>query len=321
MNLGDTYAGSGRGRDGDGRWNPGKGGSKQETNKGAITGRTVNAKSLSKKLIEAGAIGNAWTKPPKGFKAKDLIGIPWMVAFALRADGWYLRSDIIWHKPNPMPESVKDRPTRAHEYIFLLSKSDRYYYDNEAIKEPAKESSIKRISQPTFDEQEGGRKDYRNPCINPNRSARNMLENFKRVKFGGEKADGYKTRKHSGKEWDPKQGGGGNGFKGHSGNTLADGRVIVRCNKRDVWTVTTKPFKGAHFATFPADLIEPCIRAGSKVGDTVLDPFAGSGTTLEVAERLGRNSIGIELSEKYVKSIIEPRMAGVHPLFNAVATG
>jgi DNA modification methylase len=281
----------------------------------------VNAKSLSKKLIEAGAIGNAWTKPPKGFKAKDLIGIPWMVAFALRADGWYLRSDIIWHKPNPMPESVKDRPTRAHEYIFLLSKSDRYYYDNEAIKEPAKESSIKRISQPTFDEQEGGMKDYRNTCMNPNRSARNMLENFKRVKFGGEKADGYKTRKHSGKEWNPKQGGGGNGFKGHSGNTLADGRVIVRCNKRDVWTVTTKPFKGAHFATFPADLIEPCIRAGSKVGDTVLDPFAGSGTTLEVAERLGRNSIGIELSEKYVKSIIEPRMAGVHPLFNAVATG
>jgi len=135
LNLGDSYAGSGRGRDADGTWNPGQGGSKQETNVGAITGRCVNAKSLSKNLIKEGAIGNAWVKPPKGLKPKDLCGIPWRVAFALQADGWWLRMDIIWAKPNPMPESVTDRPTKSHEYVFLMSKSAKYYYDFDAIRE------------------------------------------------------------------------------------------------------------------------------------------------------------------------------------------
>lgn len=146
LNLGDSYAGSGRGRDADGTWNPGKGGSKQETNIGAITGRVVNAKSFSKKAIEAGVTGNAWVKPPYGLKCKDLVGIPWRVAFALQKDGWYLRSDIIWHKPNPMPESVKDRPTKSHEYIFLMAKNPKYYYDAEAIREPwiNRENDIKR---------------------------------------------------------------------------------------------------------------------------------------------------------------------------------
>lgn len=135
LNLGDSYAGSGRGRDADGSWNPGKGGSKQETNTGAIIGRVVNPNSLSKNLIEKGAIGNAWVKPPVGLKPKDMIGIPWRVAFALQADGWYLRQDIIWSKPACMPESVSDRCTKSHEYVFLLAKSKQYFYDNEAIKE------------------------------------------------------------------------------------------------------------------------------------------------------------------------------------------
>jgi len=135
LNMGDSYAGSGRGRDADGTWNPGKGGSKQETNVGSTIGRNINAKSLNKKLIERGAIGNAWVKPPVGYKAKDLCGIPWRLAFALQADGWYLRSDIIWSKPNPMPESVTDRPTKAHEYVFLMSKQAKYYYDADAVRE------------------------------------------------------------------------------------------------------------------------------------------------------------------------------------------
>ena len=149
-----------------------------------------------------------------GYKPKDLIGIPWMLAFALRADGWYLRQDIIWHKPNPMPESVRDRCTKAHEYIFLLSKSERYYFDSEVI---------------------------------------------------AEKAVG-------------------------SGETR---------NRRSVWTVTTKPYKGAHFATFPPDLIEPCILAGARKGDIVIDPFMGSGTTAQVAVQHGRQYLGCELNKEY----------------------
>tara|TARA_R100000152_G_C6758523_1_gene182412 strand:+ start:366 stop:1223 length:858 start_codon:yes stop_codon:yes gene_type:complete len=149
-------------------------------------------------------------------KEKDLVGIPWKVAFALQADGWYLRQDIIWHKPNPMPESVRDRCTKAHEYIFLLSKNEKYYYDADSIKEPS------------IDAPEGGR------------------------------------------------------------------------NKRSVWTVNTKPFKGAHFATFPTDLILPCILAGCPEGGVVLDPFMGAGTTADVARKLGRNYLGVELNQEYI---------------------
>jgi DNA modification methylase len=268
LNLGDSYAGSGRGRDADGTWNPGKGGSKQETNHGAITGRVVNPKSFSKGAIDAGAIGNAWVKPPQGFKAKDLMGIPWMVAFALRTDGWWLRQDIIWSKPNPMPESVTDRCTKSHEYIFLLSKSATYFYDNEAVKEPYT-AEIDRW---------GG--DFKRRAIN--------------------------------EKIDP--------------DGMANANSLARCgrdmrldkngrNRRSVWNITTKPFSGAHFATFPPEIPEICIKAGSKKGDTILDPFAGSGTTLEVAARLDRNYIGIELNEKYIKDLIEPRLANVNPLF------
>jgi len=180
----------------------------------------------------------------EGLKEKDLIGIPWMLAFALRADGWYLRQDIIWHKPNPMPESVKDRCTKSHEYIFLLSKSKYYHYDNEAIKEPAKD---------------WGTRDRTNG------------------KYHNE----------------------GTGLQPHSGLT----KSYTKRNKRSVWSVNKKPYKGAHFATYPSELIEPCIRAGSEKGDIILDPFMGSGTTACVAKELGRDYIGCELNWEYGKLI------------------
>ena len=183
-----------------------------------------------------------------GLKEKDLIGIPWMLAFALRADGWYLRQDIIWHKPNPMPESVQDRCTKAHEYIFLMSKSQKYYYDIDALKEP--------------------------------------VENM------------GKPRKFR---------------DGDSSATLRndDGRMYIPKedrNKRSVWTVTTKPYAGAHFAVFPSDLIEPCILAGAPSGGIVLDPFMGSGTTGQVAQNLGRQYLGCELNPEY-KTLQDNRLS------------
>ncbi len=183
-------------------------------------------------------------------KPKDLVGIPWMVAFALRADGWYLRQDIIWHKPNPMPESVKDRCTKAHEYIFLLAKSAQYYYDNEAIKEDAKPESEKR----------------------------------------------YKSTFYTGKKEIS-----GQGRPGNASNTPGYKKWTGKRNKRSVWTVTTKPFKEAHFATFPPDLIKPCILAGCPKDGIVLDPFMGSGTTGMVAAMYQRNFIGFELNPEYCK--------------------
>jgi len=194
--------------------------------------------------------------PGKGIKPKDLIGIPWRVAFALQADGWYFRQDIIWHKPNPMPESVTDRCTKSHEYIFLLSKSEKYFYDADAIRE---DFSDERMGNP-------GKYNWY----------------YGDGAFGNRQGNGKK-------EWIAKK----------------DGR-----NKRSVWTVTTKPYSEAHFAVFPEKLIEPCIQAGSKVGDVVLDPFFGSGTTGEVAERFGRNYIGIELNEDY-KSLQQKRCAQI----------
>lgn len=202
----------------------------------------------------------AWLNPPQVqpyyttglLKPKDLIGIPWMVAFALRADGWYLRQDIIWHKPNPMPESVKDRCTKAHEYIFLLSKSSSYFYDSDAIKEAS---------------------------VDPQGSAKRYEAAF----FVGPKheAGGYSP----------------NGAKHTPGMKEFNGTR----NRRSVWTVTTKPYSGAHFATFPPDLIEPCILAGSKPGDTIIDPFNGSGTTGAVSLKHGRKYIGCELNPAYIE--------------------
>ena len=201
-----------------------------------------------------------------GLKEKDLIGIPWRVAFAMQADGWWLRQDIIWSKPNPMPESVQDRCTKAHEYIFLLTKSARYYYDNDAVRQPHT-----RDWQTEGWAQEGKRDD-----LKPVSSLKS--------KHGGDK-------------------------------TLAECYNPAGANRKSVWNITTKGFSGAHFATFPPEIPEICIKAGSKEGDTILDPFAGSGTTLEVALRLGRNAIGIELNPKYVNDFIIPRCELVDPLF------
>jgi len=192
-------------------------------------------------------------------KSKDLVGIPWMLAFALRADGWYLRQDIIWHKPNPMPESVRDRCTKAHEYIFLMSKSPKYYFDSEAMKEPSTNLGKTKI------------------------------------RFGGNKYGDSDDPKHATK----------------SGNEYTDTGFR---NKRSVWSVTTRPFKGAHFATFPPALIEPCILAGCPEGGTVLDPFFGAGTTGLVAQRHNRKWIGCELNPEYA-AIAQARIKAESNLF------
>ena len=236
----------------------------------------------------------------KTLKNKDLAGIPWRVALALREDGWYLRQDIIWHKPNPMPESVTDRCTKSHEYIFLLTKSPRYYYDQTAIKEPAKDSSVARLGQ-DVESQEGS-----------DRVPGKTNGKMKAVKFGGNKQC-PDTRLQSGKEWTPKGRGGKNAFRGQGhfrdgqgpanreGRDMKDVGASIMANKKSVWTVPTTGFDGAHFATFPPDLIKPCILAGTKPGDVVLDPFGGSGTTGMVALELGRRAVLVELNPEYTK--------------------
>ena len=228
LNLGDTYCGTGH-----------KGNYTDPKHKEGRNGQKI---ALNNKI--------------DGLKSKDLVGIPWRVALALQQDGWYLRQDIIWHKPNPMPESVTDRCTKSHEYIFLLSKNAKYYFDNESIKE----DSVTIIKK--------------------------------------------RTRKT------------GTGVDSNIGNKGSAGNNGKR-NKRSVWTVPTKPFKGAHFATFPPDLIEPCVLAGCPEGGTVLDPFGGAGTTGLVAEQNNRDSILIELNPDYIE-IAEKRLNNDAPLFNEV---
>lgn len=237
LNLGDSYA----------------------TQGGCHAGRSDQQGVGAKRVLESGAGDKGTRTPPAGVKAKDLIGIPWRVAFALQADGWYLRQDIIWHKPNPMPESVQDRCTKAHEYIFLLSKSARYFYDIKSVMEPVASGTIARLTQPTISEQ-----------------------------AGSDRVPG-KT----------------------NGNMKAVGGTETR-NRRSVWTVTTKPYSGAHFATFPPDLIEPCILAGSPRGGSVLDPFGGSGTTAQVALENNRSAILCELNPEYV-GLINDRLHGITP--------
>jgi DNA modification methylase len=226
----------------------------------------------------------------EGLKGKDLIGIPWMLAFALRADGWYLRQDIIWHKPNPMPESVKDRCTKAHEYIFLLSKSDKYHFDSAAIEEPIQDVTALRMLRGVSDT-------HKNVNGAPGQTKHSMNQPRPNVR----------------KEFDSSMGGGGTSFVGHSGYKKADGTLMIKPtrNKRSVWTVNTKPFKGAHFAVFPEELIEPCILAGAPSNGIVLDPFMGSGTTAAMALRLGRQYLGCELNEDY-KPLQDSRIAKEH---------
>jgi DNA modification methylase len=226
--------------------------------------RDSKASPDSLRTGEGTRVGSAANRNPEnlrkaGLKHKDLVGIPWRFAFAMQARGWYLRSDIIWHKPNPMPESVTDRPTKSHEYIFLMTKSPRYYYDHEAIKEDAIWAEEKRAGK--------GRLHYDG-------------------KRQGEKGTGQE-------------------------NFVS---IVDKRNKRSVWQVNVKGYKEAHFATYPTELIEPCILAGSKEGDTVLDPFSGSGTTGEVALKHGRNYVGLELNPEYA-AISEKRITDAVGMF------
>lgn len=253
LNLGDSYAAA-------------RGGTHQpaETLAGGISGKTADGSRTNRGRGDgyqpsrnAGAFG---------LKHKDLIGIPWRVAFALQADGWYLRSDIIWHKPNPMPESVTDRPTKSHEYVFLLSKSARYYYDADAIRE-----------------------------LDSDKPSGNLTRRI------ADWSDWQRPADHLGSAipWEPD----------------GSGR-----NARSVWSITTRPYSGAHFATFPPELPERCIKAGSRVGDTVLDPFMGSGTTAWVARNLGRRAVGCELNAEYL-AIAADRLRQLSLLANVVAAG
>jgi DNA modification methylase len=237
LNLGDSYAAA-------------RGGTSMpaETLAGGVSGR---GDIVAKRGRESGYTPHR-DPAAHGLKHKDLVGIPWRVAFALQADGWWLRQDIIWHKPNPMPESVRDRCTKAHEYVFLLTKSERYYYDADAVSEVV-------------------------VCV---RGPGNKKP-LKGVEEDGEK---HRTRA---------------GLHKAAERWREEGPPESR-NRRSVWTVTTKPYSGAHFAVMPPDLVEPCIKAGCPEGGIVLDPFAGSGTTLAVAAELGRSAIGCELNPEYI---------------------
>lgn len=229
-------------------------------------------------------------RPPKvvgELKPKDLVGIPWRVVFALQADGWYLRSDIVWSKPNPMPESVTDRPTKAHEYIFLLTKSARYYYNGAAIREPYAASTVTQFEKAYTGQ---ATKAYDGTgAQNPSDVKRRIVD----------KQRGH-GRRHA-------------GFNGRWDSMEKHEQMASGANKRTVWTVATQPYPEAHFATYPEALIEPCILAGSREGDTVLDPFNGSGTTGAVSVRLQRHYIGCELNPAYI-TLARKRIGAVAPL-------
>lgn len=269
VNLGDSYCSTAPGTMGD-----------KLNRRGILAGVSDRRSSASRKLRP---------KTPSGMKPKDLMGIPWMVAFALRADGWWLRSEIIWHKPSVMPESVTDRPTRSHEQVFMFTKSAYYFYDADAIAEPCSPNTHARISQDVMSQigsarANGGAKTNGNMKavvkggVNP-KAAHNVFGSRQNESWSASTAMPVKTR-----------------------------------NKRTVWTVGHRGYSEAHFATYPPELIKPCILAGCPVGGVVLDPFAGSGTTGKVALENGRSAILIELNPEYIK-LIEKRCRVNLPLF------
>jgi len=261
LNLGDSYAGGGNG-----------GGGNYAADR--ANWREVPTRSGQRAAVQ-------------GLKAKDPIGIPWRVAFALQADGWWLRQDIIWSKPNPMPESVRDRCTKAHEYLFLLSKGPKYHYDVDAIREPLAETSVARLSQDVAAQRGSERV--------PGKTNGPMKAVAKRGMRSSELETFGLTR-------------------GTSNPSCVN---AAGANKRSVWEVATQPFSGAHFATFPPALIEPCILAGCPKGGTVLDPFGGAGTTGLVADRLGRDAILIELNPEYA-ALAQNRISGDAGMFAEV---
>lgn len=267
LNIGDSYAGSGKGGN-----PPDSEHQKQKTNKGSLIGDTAR---------EA-AVTNITRKTFEGIKAKDLIGIPWMLAFALRSDGWYLRQDIIWSKPNPMPESVRDRCTKAHEYVFMLTKSARYLYDAEAISEEATYAGLEGQDSSGF----------KDPAS-----------------FAGKHGKKDKQRGHSRRHA---------GFNERWDKMTKEEQGSGRRNKRSVWSIATRPFSEAHFATMAPELARICIMAGCPLGGTVLDPFGGAGTTALVADQLQRNAVIIELNPEYV-SIAHRRISMDAGMFGEVS--
>lgn len=265
LNLGDSYAASGRGG------NPADSAhQKQGTNQGS-------RQFFQKQLVENGDIGRKWIKPPAGYKQKDLIGIPWMTAFALREDGWYLRSEIIWAKPNGMPGSQEDRCTSSHETIFMFSKSRIYFSDFDAIKTPPRESTLIRTAQDT-QAQAGSHR--ANGGAKTNGAMKAVGGNAKTDKQRGH------SRRHAGfnDRWDAME----------RAEQQAKPAMM-----RDVWFVPPAQYSEAHFAVMPEEIARRCILAGSPAGGTVLDPFGGAGTTAMVANRFGRNAISIELNPDY----------------------
>lgn len=296
LNLGDSYAGSGKGPTGH------NGIGDQELRQGFSS----RGSSIGSRHGDSGHTSGV--KPPQGMKAKDLIGIPWMVAFALRADGWYLRQDIIWAKPNPMPESVTDRCTKSHEYIFLLSKSARYYYNAEAIMEPLAASSVSRLSQ-DMEHQAGSSRV-------PGKTNGNMKAVSKNLQPDGQQPNSMHLRRAEGLSDEQYQARNKRDVWSISEDEFIQflkWKAEQATHKKDVWMVTTKPYSEAHFATFPPDLIEPCILAGSKEGDIVLDPFNGSGTTGATAVKYHRNYIGCELNPAYIE-LTNRRLGTVQPV-------
>lgn len=312
FNMGDSYAGSGRGGNPTKQTSTLEGGHETQlasmikrsraANEIGASARSAAVTNVGRRAtrgsqlpagfhqdaVDSGAIGRAWVPPPFGLKQKDLVGMPWRCAFALQADGWYLRQDIIWSKPNPMPESVTDRCTKAHEYIFLLSKSVSYHYDQAAVLEDCSPSTHARLAQDVLSQ------------------------------IGSERANGGAKTNGNMRAVGRKLAEAGSGTKNNDSFDEAMAVMPTKRNKRSVWTVVTEGFKEAHFATFPPALIEPCILAGCPQGGVVLDPFGGAGTTGLVADRLQRNAILIELNPDYA-AMARRRIHGDSPLFAAAA--
>lgn len=279
VNMGDSYASKPNGP---------LGGGGHKTDAPHVAVRTAHARRSS--------------QIPGGFKHKDLMGMPWRLAFALQDDGWYLRQDIVWAKPNPMPESVRDRCTKAHEYLFLLSKSPKYFFDQDAIREPANltgkgsASSFRGgayVDGSTFDNSNGGTRTVSGNVVPRNNGVGwgHGYDSDPKPRTVGSKRNSFAR--------ETKYSGGDHGQTGQHRPGREDINYDTTRNKRSVWTVATNGFKGAHFATFPPDLIRPCVLAGSPRGGMVLDPFGGAGTTALVAMQEGRQSVICELNPEY----------------------
>lgn len=347
LNLGDAYVGD---RDPKARQSS------------VITGKGVN-KSAEARKVRPSTDSRRRDRvqvprsdvPVAGLKPKDMMGQPWRVAFALQADGWWLRSEVIWNKPNPMPESVRDRPTKAHEHVFLLSKSEQYHYDFEAMQEPVSPTTHARMSQ-DLEQQigsqraNGGDQSTRNPDGRPMKAGGRSAEakGLKRPGFGHGYDETPKPRYKTPEGWDTTAGEGGHGTllerptsrasknmgrepgwrkaheaqPGTKNNGSMDGALAVMPetrNPRTVWTIPTHAFKGAHFATFPPELAARCVRAGCPEGGTVLDPFGGSGTVGLVADRQHKHAILIDIDERNAP-MATTRIAGESPLFAQVTS-